>query len=247
MENTVAKIEPQKAQAVAPITPMDMLQMAVAQNADLDRLEKLMELQIRWEANEAKKAYIVAKATFKAEAPTIGKNKHVGFSAKNGGAKTDYDHATLDNVADTLSPILSKHGLSYGWETEQLDGGIIRVTCILTHVSGHSERNSLQAGPDQSGNKNNIQAVCSTVTYLQRYTLLSITGTATGDMDNDGAGAGDLLITEDQKNQIIEKMKEVNADTTAFLKYLDIPVLDALTAGRFADAMKALEAKRKKS
>ncbi len=245
-ENAVTKIdrEPEQNLPAAPITPMQMLQMAVEQDADLDKLTKLMDLQERWEANEARKAFVAARAAFKAEAPTVAKNKNVHFTSQKG--TTDYDHATLDNVAETLSPVLAKHDLSFSWETEQLDGGTIRVTCILTHVLGHSEKVTLQAGADQSGNKNNIQAVGSTVTYLQRYTLLAVTGTATGDMDDDGdkGGMGDLISPE-QKDQIIAKMKDVGADTAAFLKYMGFVAVDAIPAKEFDRTMAALEQKRK--
>ena len=66
-----------------------------------------------------------------------------------------------------------------------MDAGMIRVSCIITHVLGHSEQVSLQCGADQSGKKNNIQAVGSTVTYLERYTLLAATGIAVKDQDDD--------------------------------------------------------------
>jgi hypothetical protein len=99
-----------------------------------------------------------------------------------------YRHATLDNVSGLIGEALAAVGISHRWETEQLDGGQIRVTCVLTHERGHSERVPLQASPDSSGAKNSIQAVGSTVTYLQRYTLLAATGMAVKDQDNDGAG-----------------------------------------------------------
>ena len=244
---TVERDEPTTGREIAPaITPMQMLQIAVEQGADLDKLTKLMDLQERWEANEARKAFVVAKAAFKAEAPTITKNKHVGFkSKKDGAASTDYNHATLDNVAETLSPILSKNGLAYAWETQQSEGGLITVTCVLTHVRGHSERVSLRAGLDQSGNKNNIQAVGSTVTYLQRYTLLSITGMATADQDNDGMGNVEF-ISAAQKDELIALMKETKADTAAFLKYFGVEALDSLPVTEFDRAVAALEKKRGK-
>lgn len=47
-------------------TPMDLLSIAMDQGADLDRLERLMMMQERWEANEARKAYLSAFAAFKA-------------------------------------------------------------------------------------------------------------------------------------------------------------------------------------
>ena len=234
---------PERAPATA-VTPMQMLQVAVERGANLDQLQKLMDLQERWEAKEAEKAFVTAKAAFKAEAPKLTKNKHVGFDSRRGGDRTDYNHATLDHIADELSPVLSQRGLSYSWETEQAEGGLIRVTCILTHVMGHSERVSLQAGPDQSGNKNSIQAVGSTVTYLQRYTLLAATGMATADQDSDGMQPVEFIDAE-QKERLIALMKEVDADVPKFLKYLGVDAIDELPASAYDDAVAALEKKRK--
>ena len=243
MSNQLEAIHQGAGEAVT-VTPMALLDRAVQQGADVDKLEKLLALQERWEANEARKAFIAAKAAFKAEAPTINKNKHVGFTSQKG--RTDYDHATLDNVADTLSPILSKHGLTYDWKTEQREGGAIRVTCVLTHVMGHSEQTSLEAGPDNSGNKNSIQAIGSTVTFLQRYTLLSATGIATKDQDDDGKGLDGPVITDEQKETLIARMRETGSDTVAFLRYLNTPTLDELPASQFERAMQALNKKAEK-
>ena len=80
----------------------------------------------------------------------------------------------------------------------------MRVTCILTHVKGHRERTSLQAGLDQSGAKNNIQALGSTVTYLQRYSLLAAVGLATREQDNDGGGAG---MAQTEKDEILNAVE----------------------------------------
>ena len=165
-------------------TPMALIEMAVAQGADVDKLQKLFELQLRWEQNEAKKAFIVALNAFKSNPPKIRRDKTVDFTSQKG--RTHYKHASLDSVSDLIGSALAAVGISHRWETEQADGGLIRVTCILTHSLGHSERVSLQAGRDESGNKNNIQAVGSTVSYLQRYTLLTATGMAVNDSDDDG-------------------------------------------------------------
>ena len=162
--------------------PMAMLAHAVARGTSVEELSKLMDLQERWHKEEARRAFVAALNAFKANPPEIFKNKAVAF----GQGKTSYKHATLDNVSGAIGAALSKVGISHRWDTEQLEGGLIRVTCVLTHEMGHSERVPLQASPDQSGNKNAIQAVGSTVTYLQRYTLLSATGMAVQDQDDDG-------------------------------------------------------------
>jgi hypothetical protein len=164
------------------VTPMELIQLAMNQNADISKLEKLMELQLRWEANEAKKAFVSAMNAFKADPPDIIKNKKVAYK------DVAYKYATLANVCDQVTGALSKHGISHRWRTEQSDG-LIRVTCILTHDRGHSEETTLSGAPDDTGSKNKIQAIGSTVKYLERYTLLAATGLEAGDEDNDGQGA----------------------------------------------------------
>lgn len=161
------------------VTPMDLIQLAVDKGADIDKLEKLMDLKLRWDAAEAKKAYHAAMNAFKADPPEIVKNHTVSFG------NTTYDHATLDNVCKQVTAGLSKHAISHRWKIEQLEG-VVRVTCILTHAQGHSEETTLSAGPDVSGSKNAIQAIGSAVTYLERYTLLAATGLAAKNGDNDG-------------------------------------------------------------
>ena len=100
--NAVVEVHAPAAQASASaeVTPMQMLQIAVSQGADLDRLQKLMDLQERWEANQARKAFVVAMAAFKQTPPKIMKNKHVKFQTSKG--LTEYDHATLDAVCGAV-------------------------------------------------------------------------------------------------------------------------------------------------
>lgn len=157
---------------------------AMDPNFDVEKLKALLEVKVRWDETEAKKAFVAAMARFKAEPTVILKQKAVNIP---GGAQ--FNHATLAAVVDGVVAHLAKHGFSHRWETEQKDRQIT-VTCILTHELGHQERTTLSGAPDDSGKKNAIQQVGSTVTYLQRYTLMAATGLAAKDMDNDGRGAG---------------------------------------------------------
>ena len=168
-------------------TPARLLEMAVAQGADLDRLERLMALQERWEAGEAKKAFDEAHSAFKGEAVEIIKRKQVDFTNKAGG-RTQYKHAELADVVDALAPALSKHGFSWKWTPKQTPEWL-EITCTLTHKDGHSESVTLGAAPDASGGKNSIQAIISAKTYLERHKLKAIAGVAEKGEDDDGAGA----------------------------------------------------------
>ena len=170
------------------ITPMGLIQLAVTKGTDVGQLEKLFDLQLRWEANEAKKAFVKALNDFKAEPPIIVKDSTVSYENKD-KTMTTYDHATLHHVCKMVGTGLARHGLSHRWSVAQGEGGLVRVTCVLTHDLGHHEETTLAAGLDQSGGKNNIQALGSTVTYLERYTLLAAVGLAAKDADDDGRAA----------------------------------------------------------
>lgn len=192
--------------------PSTIISQALTSGADLEKLQGLLDLQERWEANEARKSYMVAMAAFKAEPPEIEKDKTVDFKTTKG--RTLYSHASLANVASKINTSLSKHGLSAAWKTGQENG--VSVTCTITHELGHSESTTLTAAPDNSGNKNSIQAIGSTVTYLQRYTILALTGLATHEPDDDGGGAacagndGQKTITAAEFN---EKQLEIDQCT----------------------------------
>jgi hypothetical protein len=161
---------------------------------DVAKLEKLLDVKERYEREEARKQYVAAMAMFKQDPPKIIKDKHVSYPSS--GGKTQYDHATLASVTGALGPALAKVGITYEWETSQTDR--ITVACILTHVGGHATRTVLSASPDQSGGKNAIQAVGSTVSYLQRYTLLAATGMATQDQDDDGQASEAIIGLPDE-------------------------------------------------
>jgi len=219
-------------------TPADMIRMAVSGGADLEKLEKLLALQERWEANEAKKAYHVAMAAFKANAPKIDKDRQVAYG------NTKYNHASLGNVTEKISAELSKHGLSASWTTKQ--NGNIMVTCRITHIKGHSEETTLAAAADNSGSKNSIQAIGSTITYLERYTLLGLTGLATYDQDDDGIAAGSQYINTEEGNEILDRITELNANLGKFLAYMKVESLEKMLKSDYPKAIAALEAAKKK-
>jgi hypothetical protein len=186
-------------------TPMMLLQMAMSQNADLDKLAKLMDLQDRWEANEARKAFNAAFAGFKAEAIQIVKN----ISVTDGPLKGK-KYADLYAVVDAVTPALSKHGLHHSWKLTKDEKDWLEVTCYIKHNLGHCETASMGGPPDAGGAKSAIQARASSKSYLERYTLLGITGLASCDGDSDGrADAGKAFgMAEDAFQGHLKAMRE---------------------------------------
>lgn len=171
-----------------PLTPMEILSNAVDGGADVATLEKLLDLQQRWQADEARRAFDAAMSDAKAKMPKITKGREVDYT-NDKGKRTNYRYEDLASIAETINPILSEHGLSYRFRTESPPNAPISVTCIISHRLGHSEENTLSAPRDEGAGKNSIQAIGSAVTYLQRYTLKAALGLAAS-YDDDGRLAG---------------------------------------------------------
>ena len=220
----VRKLKPEENKVVATIpdaqpievTPMVMMQMAINEGSDIATMERLWALNEKVEAANAKKAYDFAMAKFKADPPTIEKDRHVEFG------NTVYDHASLGNVVEKIGARMGEYELSHKWDIDQ--GEKIKVTCVVTHSQGHSESVSLESAADTSGSIKGIQAIASAISYLQRYTLLAVTGLATQDMDDDGRGSEVVdnieLITEDQSNEIHAKIDEHNLNKQRFIDWM---------------------------
>ncbi len=179
-------------------SPMDYATQFLKFGGNLENLEKMMELQERHEKNNARKAFHASMANFKKNPPEILKTKQVSY--KTNAGQTEYKHADLGEIATAIGVALAEHGLSAIWVTDQATG--IKVTCTITHELGYSIETSLSSPPDTSGGKNSIQAIGSTITYLQRYTLLALTGIAAADQDDDGKGSDLAGLSDDIKEEI---------------------------------------------
>jgi hypothetical protein len=225
-----------------PLIPMSLLRQAIDRGAAADQLATLIEFHREWERNEARKAFIRAITRFKANPPVVLKSKQVNIP---GGVK--YSHATLAEVVDAVCATLSQYGLSHRWTIDQSNNNIV-VTCVLTHEDGHSEQATMIAAPDDSGRKNNIQQIASAVTYLERYTLLAVTGLAAKDIDDDGLMSSVQVekITPQQAADLQALAEEVGANLSRFCAYMQIESLEDLPAHEFSRAVRELEKKRKK-
>lgn len=164
-------------------SPAHLLDMAVQRGASLDQLERLMVMKERWDAAEAVKAFNVAFAAFKAEAIKVVRN----VTIKDGPLKGK-KHADLFAVTDAATAALSRHGLSASYRVLEDGKDWIRVACVIKHAQGHSEETPFGGPPDTGPGRNAIQARKSSVTYLERITLLMALGLAEQDADDDGAG-----------------------------------------------------------
>lgn len=158
----------------AALTPLDrVLDAGLTPEAMANYLATFERMQ----AVQAEQQFTAAFVAMKRTLPeVIKRDMRVSYG------NTRYTHASLAAVVEGVTPHLVKFGFAHRWSVENDPASkLVTVTSILSHEGGHSERTSMSAPPDTSGNKNPGQQAASTATLLERHTLLAQLGIATAD------------------------------------------------------------------
>lgn len=210
---------------------------ALDPRVDIDKMERLIQMQERILAARSRAAFMEAFARMQAKLPTIQERGKIEKRSK---------YALWEDINDAIKPILAEFGFSLSFRTEQRDGKII-VTGILGHQDGHEKEATMELPADGSGGKNPVQAIGSSTSYGKRYTaaaLLNLTSRDGGEKDDDGRAAGGAeTISDGQADELIDLIESVGADRQKFLAYLGVESLNQILAKDFKRAVDALKAK----
>lgn len=227
--------------------PLAIFAEEMRKGMTIEKMQEMRSFVEWWEKREAEKAFNADMTKFRQESITILKNAHVKFKNRTGGW-TEYDHETLDLVVEIVSPFLGKHGFSHRWERCPAPEKEIGVKCIITHAMGHRIETDLSGPPDESGGKNTIQGIASTVHYLERYTFLMLTGLAAKGKDTDGrtptASSDPDAISEAQATILQKLIKDTGTKLDSFLDFAKIEKVEDLPAARFAECKDMLERRK---
>lgn len=212
------------------LTPPQILMRAIERGADLSLIDKLMDMQDRWEDRKARQEFNQAITAAKAEIEPVKRtNKsHMG------------KYENLADISKAISNILAENGLSYRFRTDNKNGQIC-VTCIIAHKSGYSEENTLCSDADKSGSKNSIQAIGSAVTYLERYTLKAALGLSASHDDDGNSADLEKNISENQRNKILQLIEKTNSKIDGFCALYGINSVADLPENLFQAAKGVLE------
>jgi hypothetical protein len=157
----VTRVEPEVPAISETAAIVQMIERAAMNPAvDIDKMERLLEMQERVMARRAKAAYIDALAAAQSELPII---------VERGEGHGNIRYALWEDINEAIKPILAKHGFALSFKTGW-DGDKISVTGVLAHREGHSEETTMLLPSDTSGSKNAVQAVGSSTSYGKRYT-----------------------------------------------------------------------------
>jgi hypothetical protein len=239
VEHEPTQITPVRAAAPAgPMTPMEMAYHLIQNGADLGSVKEMLAMSKELAAEQARMAFEEAVALAKAE---------IGPVTRNAKGHNDKRYADFAAYARAVDPIITKYGLSYRFRTTQADR--ITVTCILAHKAGHFEENDLSGPADTSGSKNAIQAIGSTLTYLQRYSLIQALGLSASN-DDDGKASGQTVddgpITAEQAATIRALIEETETDIQKFCELMKVESVPDLMASQYARVISSLETKKRR-
>jgi len=215
---------------------------AMNPDVDIDKMERLLQMQERIMARNAETAFNAAMTDAQ------GDMRQVATDANNPQTRSKY--ATYSALDKALRPVYTRYGFSLSFDTgEGVIGEFVRVICHVSHRDGHSRTYHVDMPADGMGAKGGAvmtktHAAGAAMSYGMRYLLKMIFNVAIGEDDTDGNMPVER-ITHGQVADLEALITEVGADEQAFCRFMMVKHLGEIPANQYKRAVAALEAKRK--
>lgn len=222
------------------ITPMEVINSAIQSNMAPESLEKLMDLQERFEANNAKKSFNASLVKAQREMPTVYKGR------SNAGTRSSY--ASFDDIMRVVRPVLDTHGLALSFSQSETET-TMTVICTIMHVDGHSSDTPFTLPKDEviksaAGKSvtNLAQAQGSANSYAKRYCLCNALNIVLGDQDDDAQAQNVPLkcISPAQVRELEKLITDTGVELDKFLEHYRSGSLEEFPLVRFEKAKSLL-------
>lgn len=166
---------------------------------DVSKMVTLMAMAKELRADEARLRYIAAFNEMQPELPIIPARGRIVIPPKDGKAGQVTSYAKWEDISTIINPILHSHGFNLTHRSGMQPDGRVIVRAILSHAAGHQEETELVLPIENSGSKNNVQGIGSSLSYGKRYTATFLLNIVTSGEDDDGqaAGSGEKAERED--------------------------------------------------
>jgi hypothetical protein len=244
---------PEQPMAVVPPSEtaqvMSMIErIAMSPDADMDKLERLMAMKEKLDAQRAAREFAVAMKDAQAEMPVIVKNKT--------NTQTKSRYAELEVINDAIVPVYTKHGLSLSFDTIPASKPEwVAVRCRIRHIGGHVEESTYETPFDTVGSGGNVNktvthGLASGVTYARRYITIMVFNLVIKGEDQDGnqPRSSEKLVSDDDAAAIKEWMELLQfepSDMGEFLALYKVAAIAELPANRVREVIAALKLRAK--
>lgn len=184
-------VPPNGNQALSPRTPMDLISVALSNNAAIDVIERLAALQEKAQARDDEIAFNEAMNRVQT------KIRRIAPDLTNPQTHSEYaSYAALDRV---LRPIYTEEGLTLSFDTDDCPkADYVRAVCYVS-LGAYTRKYKVDMPADGKGAKGGdvmtkTHATGSAMSYGMRYLLKYIFNVAIGAEDTDGnVSNGDVL------------------------------------------------------
>lgn len=183
--------------------------LALNPEMPVDKLQALMEMQRSVLADRAKAAFASAFAEMQRDLPVI---------VERAKGHNDKKYAPLEDIVEVVRPILARHGFSLSHRTEWPGNGTVRIVGILAHRDGHERTSEFITGADKSGNKNDVQAYGSSMSYGRRYTTNDLLCIVTRGEDDDARRTASVQEPEGYDQWALDIKASADEGLAAFTK-----------------------------
>lgn len=193
-------------------------------NISVDVLSRMLDMQERIMAKNAEMAFNEAMADMQDELPMIEKTSKAHNSK----------YAKLEDIHKEISPVLKKFGFSLSFDSEWAEKHVV-ITGTLSHRAGHNKSSNIRLPIDNSGSKNDVQGMGSTISYARRYLLGMLLNIVTKDEDDDGNTL--RTITIEQAADLDERLNACGANKPKFLKMYGVTDIRNIPSAKLSDAL----------
>lgn len=230
--------------------PLALLQSAIDKGIMPDQLGKLLDLQERWERNQAAKEFAEAITGFQKDMTKhpITKDKEVRGRAQQGEkGPLLYTFADFADIMAIVQPIAARYGIVITFDSLTAQGAL-QVICRI-RVGTHVESTSFSLPMPVIPNANAAQIAGAALSYAKRYALCAALNIQVKGEDVDGAGIQDGITPEQVKiiNELFEECREAGNEVNKpkFFAWLGCTDLNDMPAKDFEKATWELMRKRK--
>jgi len=177
----------------------DHLMLKVVESGNIEALERFIQLRERETSRQASLLFDEHFSIMQAEFGAVARSKKA----------YGYNYAPLEALQRSYNPVIFKHGFSYSWDEEAIEGG---KRCTMK-ISGHgsSRSNSFdipQLDPVVSREgkvkQNAVQVAGAMSTYGRRYSFISGFGVIIDDEDHDA-------VTQEEATDVSERVQKLKA------------------------------------
>ena len=212
----------------------------------VETLERLLALQERYDAEQARRAYFEAFARVQSRTHAV---RECGWNPQ-----TQSKYVLLRDVKEMLDPILADEGFAQSVSmVSGADEGLMRFELLIRHAGGHSERHHLDAPGDDRGMKGSptktaLHGMRSSMTYCRRALITDVWDVRTAEPDDDGnasgsSGPGAEPVTHKERAQVEAELKRTGSDPVRFCAWLGVDSVANMRRSQLQNALATLKRK----